>query len=49
LEKEKKVDLHGEHEGGEPVVVPDVQADGRLLQQILHNLKETVSRDGLGF
>jgi hypothetical protein len=31
LEKGKKVDLHGEHEGGEPVVVPNVQADGRLL------------------
>jgi hypothetical protein len=39
LEKEKKVDLHGEHEGGEPVVIPDVQADGRLLQKVFHNLQ----------
>ncbi len=45
MEKGKKVDLHGEHEGGEPVVVPDVQADGRLLQQILNNLKERLSHE----
>ena len=27
-----RADLHGEHEGGESVVVPDVDADGRMLQ-----------------
>jgi hypothetical protein len=35
--------LHGEHEGGEPVIVPDVEADIGLLQQVLNHLQQKIS------
>jgi hypothetical protein len=34
--------LHGQHERGKSVVVPDVEADIRLFQQIFNHLQHTV-------
>ena len=41
LQLQNKPHLHGEHEAGEPVIVPDVDTDPGLTQQEAHYLHVT--------